>query len=104
MDWYEEYIEEPVRDVVKLLRNNGFNTECSCGHEMYVQCQYVIDYEIKRLYDLVWNYLYNKKVPIDFTIDVVVQVIDGKPYPSLEVRFGFENVKKETKKLGKDYI
>ncbi len=33
MDWYEENIEEPIRPLVHLLRENGFNTECSCGHE-----------------------------------------------------------------------
>jgi len=38
MDWYKEYIEEDIRPLVKLLRENGFNTECSCGHDMYVQC------------------------------------------------------------------
>lgn len=87
LNWYEEFIEEPIRDIVKLLRENGFNTECSCGHDMYIQCQYVIDYEIKRLYDLIYLYLYDKKVPINFEINVLIQVIDGHPYPSLEVKF-----------------
>jgi len=87
-DWYEENIEEPIRDVVRLLRDNGFNTQCSCGHEMYVQCEYTIDYEIKRLYDLLRCWLYAKGIPVDFTIDVRIDVRDGHPYPSLEVRFG----------------
>lgn len=39
MDWYNENIEPEIRAVVKLLRDNGINTECSCGHEMYVQFQ-----------------------------------------------------------------
>jgi hypothetical protein len=43
MNWYDKYIEEPIRDLVRLLRDNGFNTECSCGHKMYVQCQYITD-------------------------------------------------------------
>ena len=43
MDWYEKNIEIEVRNVVKLLRDNGINTECSCGHEKYVQCQYIND-------------------------------------------------------------
>ena len=38
-DWYINTIEEPLRDIVKALRNNGVNTECSCGHEMTIQCQ-----------------------------------------------------------------
>lgn len=35
MEWYDN-IELPIRDVVRLLRNNGWNTICSCGHEMKI--------------------------------------------------------------------
>lgn len=87
MGWLEDIIEEGIRSEVKLLRDNGFNTECSCGHEMYVQCQYVIDYEIKRLYDLIYNYLYENKKPINFEINVVVEVMDGHPYPTMQIKF-----------------
>lgn len=38
-DWYEQHIEPEVREVVRALRNNGINTTCSCGHEMYIECQ-----------------------------------------------------------------
>ena len=48
-DWYEERIEEPLRDLVRELRNNGFNTECSCGHERYVQMQCLDTGEVGRL-------------------------------------------------------
>jgi hypothetical protein len=44
MTWYEEFIEPEIRSIVKLLRDNGINTECSCGHKMWVQFQ-VIDNE-----------------------------------------------------------
>ena len=27
-DWYEMYIEEPVRELVHFLRDNGINTQC----------------------------------------------------------------------------
>jgi hypothetical protein len=30
-DWYDR-IEEPLRELVRLLRNEGFNTTCSCDH------------------------------------------------------------------------
>ena len=30
--WYTANIEEPIRETVFLLRNNGFNTIWSCGH------------------------------------------------------------------------
>ena len=39
LSWYDKHIEEPIRLLVKLLRNNGINTTCSCGHEMYVECE-----------------------------------------------------------------
>ena len=39
-DWYEKNIEPGVRSLVRLLRDNGINTECSCEHEKYIQCQF----------------------------------------------------------------
>jgi len=38
MNFYDE-IEDGVRDWVRRLREAGINTECSCGHEGYIQCQ-----------------------------------------------------------------
>jgi len=37
-DWYDK-IEPGVKDLVKLLRNNGYNTLSSCGHEMWVDIE-----------------------------------------------------------------
>jgi hypothetical protein len=34
--WYDG-IEAPIRPHVRLLRENGFNTTCSCGHGMWVE-------------------------------------------------------------------
>lgn len=65
-DWYEKAIEEPIRNLVKLLRDNGYNTFCSCGHDMYVEMEYYsTDEEIRRLYDLLVVNGYT-----DFEIDV----------------------------------
>lgn len=36
MNLYDN-IEEPIRDTVRLLRDNGFNTTGSCGHEMWIE-------------------------------------------------------------------
>jgi len=44
-DWYEEHIEEPIRPLVKLLRDNGFNTLGSCGHGMWVQFLYTPEWD-----------------------------------------------------------
>ena len=37
-DWYNE-LEPEIRDLVKLLRNNGWNTTSSCGHKMYIEIE-----------------------------------------------------------------
>jgi hypothetical protein len=52
MDWYDEFIEEPIRDIVKLLRDNGFNTTSSCGHAMVVEMELYSDNSITRLFNL----------------------------------------------------
>ncbi len=39
--WYD-CIEEPFKELTYLLRNNGFNTICSCGHypNPYIQMEW----------------------------------------------------------------
>lgn len=54
-DWYEKKIEPEIRPIVKMLRDNGINTECSCGHRMYVQCQYLHDGFLKEVDDILFN-------------------------------------------------
>ena len=89
-DWYERVIEEPVRDVVRLLRNNGWNTECSCGHQMYVQCEYVPDGDLMALQRLLTNFLHQKESPVTYDINIVIRVREGHSYPSLDIRFNPE--------------
>jgi hypothetical protein len=84
-DWYVNTIEAPVRELVYFLRNNGFNTECSCGHEMYIQCQYIPEGTILQLHNLIYGYLYDNKLPITYTITTIVKVIDGIVYPTLRI-------------------
>ena len=52
-NWYSQ-LEEPVRDLVRLLRNEGFNTTCSCGHlpNPYLQFEWYDDRNISRIYNL----------------------------------------------------
>jgi hypothetical protein len=71
MNWYKEVIEEPIRDLVKLLRDNGFNTTCSCGHEMYVECQYIPDGVLERLHQLLFEKYKNYK------IEITLECLDG---------------------------
>lgn len=60
-DWYEEFIEEEIRPVVRLLRDNGFNTFCSCGHKMYVELECYDPAHITDIYNLLMehDYLFN---------------------------------------------
>ena len=81
MDWYEENIEEGIRPLVKFLRDNGVNTECSCAHQKYVQCQYLLDGELWRIKRLL--YVAGLR---DFTMEIKVQVIDGRQYASMDIR------------------
>lgn len=96
-DWYSENIEEPLRELIKYLRNNGVNTECSCGHDLYIQCQYIPDGNIKEIQNLIYNWLneYNEK--INFKIKIIIEVIDGKIYPTLEIKLnpGFGSYNKD---------
>lgn len=92
MDWYE-MIEEPIRETVRLLRDNGFNTISSCGHEMEIALQLFPDGEMKRLHDCLYNAGYR-----DYEISSVFLVQAGLPWlyhttvkikmaaPSTEVR------------------
>lgn len=51
-NWYNQ-IEKPIRELVRLLRNNGFNTVCSCGHKKYIQMEwYIGNNDINQLYNL----------------------------------------------------
>ena len=88
MDWYEEYIEEGVRNLVKFLRNNGINTECSCHHEnpMYIQCQYMPNGSVKDIHDLLWLYFTENNQSVTFSINLRHEVIDGCAFSSLDIK------------------
>jgi hypothetical protein len=86
MNWYEENIEEPIRDVVKHLRDNGFNTECSCGHEMYIQIGHSLDGELMRLHSLLFCYFAEKKEKVSYEIIMRHKVMDQCPFTSVEIR------------------
>lgn len=87
-DWYEENIEEPVRPLVRLLRNEGFNTECSCGHEMYVQCSYSTDAEIMRLDNLLFHHGLR-----DYNILISVERHNGHLHTTMDIRITQEEEK-----------
>jgi len=49
--WYDS-IEPGVREVVRLLRDNGINTTHSCEHTMEVEAEAYESADIARVYDL----------------------------------------------------
>lgn len=80
LNWYSENIEEPVRDLVKLLRDNGVNTECSCGHKMYVQCQFIPDRQIMNIENLLLLNGYS-----NYKLSIEIKRIDGHFYGSMGI-------------------
>jgi hypothetical protein len=56
MNEFWEGIEEPIRDIVRLLRDNGINTTCSCGHDMHVEIELGnhMD-EVERIAGFLWD-------------------------------------------------
>lgn len=120
LDWYDK-IEEPFKDLVKLLRNNGFNTFCSCGHRPnpYIQMEWYDDIEVSKLYTLlVENNFYNFQICATWSFDTLEHDIFGDPILNyhtnqrlLEIKFytnkkeglaNIEEIKKEEKKNGKN--
>lgn len=51
VDWYDN-IEPGVRDLVRLLRNNGVNTYYSCDHAMVVEAENYQDEEVTMIHNL----------------------------------------------------
>jgi predicted aldo/keto reductase-like oxidoreductase len=76
-DWYEKNVEETVRDVVRLLRDNGVNTVGSCHHDMTVQCEHVVDGQLKDIHDLLYNYLLGCGEPVTYTVTARHTVENG---------------------------
>lgn len=70
-------IEEPIRDLVKVLRDNGINTTCSCGHKMYIEADLIPDGTLQAIHKLVFNYLVEAKLPIDYDIEIRLEARKG---------------------------
>lgn len=78
-NWYN-CIEPKIKPLVKLLRDNGFNTECSCEHEMYVQCSMLQDGELYRLDRLLFNNNFQNYIIIS-----EIKRIKGHSYTSIRI-------------------
>lgn len=72
-------IEEGVREWVFRFRNRGINTECSCHHEGYIQCQTVDPTtEIREIKTVLLEYDVEK-----FEINILYR---GYEFSTLEIR------------------
>ena len=66
-------IEPAIRDIVKTLRDNGVNTTCSCGHEMYVEVDVIPDGMLSVMHKALYNYLAENKQEISYTITITLE-------------------------------
>ena len=86
MDWYDEYIEEPVRDLVKALRNAGINTTNSCGHDMTIQAEFYGNLELDMIYNVCYELNINK-----YQVFVLDQIGDFGRHTFLEIMLPDKN-------------
>ncbi len=81
-DWYNQ-IEPGIRKQVRLLRDHGFNTTCSCEHDMTIQVDIHNGEEIQPIWYLLSNAGYR-----GFKIEASVSVPpDGFPTARAEIYF-----------------
>ena len=98
MSWYEEHIEEGVRFPVKLLRDNGINTSCSCEHDKYVQCDnYVNDGHIQHIDYVLFNAGYR-----NYTIEMHLTREDGHLRNFIDIKF--DDLEEPIKKLAEKIL
>lgn len=77
-------IEAPIRSLVRLLRDNGWNTTCSCGHGMWVELDlYMYMDDLEALRCLLLDHGYH-----DFTIKADLRCVDQWPVRCASVYLG----------------
>jgi hypothetical protein len=72
-DWYDKYVESGLRDIVRLLRDNGFNTTYSCHHAMVVEMESYKIEDVAELYDLLVGHGYD-----GFTAEMALYKQEGQ--------------------------
>lgn len=78
-DEFYDQIEEPIRDLVRKLRDNGINTICSCGHKMYIQADVAPDSFLQTMHKTTYCWLIEEKgMPEpNYTVDIHLSVTRG---------------------------
>jgi hypothetical protein len=81
-DWYLK-IEPEVRDIVYALRNNGINTFCSCGHDMWIQCETNDPTEELKV---IYNILVEQFKIVNYCVNVDFKISEGYISKFLEIK------------------
>jgi len=63
-------VEEPIREIVRTLRDNGINTTSSCGHKMYIEADIIPDGQLYRIHKTVFDYLSKNRLLTQYSIDI----------------------------------
>jgi hypothetical protein len=84
-DWYEEFIEPGIREIVRRLRNEGVNTTCSCEHIGEVEAEYSPDGVIMQADNTVFNWLAEIGKPKTYKVTVTIERINGCAYSTLRI-------------------
>jgi len=81
---FQQMLEPNIREIVIKLRENGFNTTCSCGDNLTVDVE-VSDMET---IDRLWKYLFNSGYK-GFKIEATCR-IPGDGFPIMRATINFK--------------
>jgi len=73
MTEFYDSLEPEIRELVRVLRDNGINTTSSCGHKMYVEADVIPDGLLHTMHRAVFNYLAETKQDISYSITVTLE-------------------------------
>ena len=73
MNVFYQAIEEPIKDIVRTLRDNGINSTCSCGHDMYVEADIISDGTLMVIHKTLFNYLSQAGKEVKYTITITLE-------------------------------
>lgn len=71
-EFYDD-IEPEIRDIVRVLRDNGVNTTCSCGHQMYVEAEIVPSGMLQVIHNTLFNYFTETGRVPSYTITITLE-------------------------------
>lgn len=78
-NWYNDNIEDPLKEIVRFLRNRGVNTTCSCGHAMFIESDYSMGGSLLDLHTDLYNFICEKfgSDKTNYKIEVRISVEKG---------------------------